>query len=131
MKRVVITFGTFDVFHFGHLKMLERASRYGARLFVGVSSDLLNIEKKGREPVYPQYERMEILRALTVVHHVFSEDSLDKKRYYLLHYKADIMVMGDDWEGKFDHFKDLCEVVYLPRTPSVSTTAIIEKIQSK
>lgn len=127
----VITFGSFDVFHVGHLRVLERAREHGDCLVVGVSTDKLNIDKKGRAPVYSEQERMEIIRSVRFVDEVFPEESLDLKRQYLLQYEADVLVMGDDWEGRFDEFRDICEVIYLPRTPSVSTTAIIEKIRLK
>jgi glycerol-3-phosphate cytidylyltransferase len=130
MKRVV-TFGTFDVFHIGHLRILERARALGDYLVVGISTDKMNYDKKGRAPVYSEQERMEIIRSICFVNEVFPEESLALKRQYLLQYKADILVMGDDWAGKFDEYKDICEVVYLQRTPSISTTAIIEKIQLK
>ena len=130
MPRTVITFGTFDVFHVGHLRVLQRAAALGDRLVVGVSADALNVAKKGRAPVYTQEERMEIVASLRVVDEVFVEESLEEKRDYILRYHADVLVMGDDWAGKFDWVSDVCEVVYLPRTPSVSTTGIIEHIAS-
>ncbi len=125
----VITFGTFDVFHVGHLAILERAASLGERLVVGVSSDELNIAKKGRPCVYPLDARTAILRALRCVDKVFTEESLELKRDYINEYSADALVMGHDWAGRFDDLGDLCEVVYLPRTPSISTTATIERIQ--
>lgn len=129
MKKTVITFGTFDVFHVGHLRLLERAGACGDRLVVGVSTDQLNIEKKGRQPVYHQGERREIVQALKCVDDIFYEESLDLKGSYIEQFDADILVMGDDWRGKFDEFSSLCDVVYLPRTPAISTTAVIEKIR--
>ena len=128
MKRV-ITFGTFDVFHIGHLRILERARYLGDYLLVGVSTDHMNYDKKGRYPIYSQKERMEIVKALRCVDEVFWEESLELKSYYLQTYSADILVMGDDWAGKFDEFRDVCQVVYLERTPSISTTAVIERIR--
>ena len=128
MKRV-ITFGTFDVFHIGHLRILERARAQGDALVVGVSTDQMNISKKGRAPVYSESERIELVRSLKCVDEAFWEESLELKRKYLVEHRADVLVMGDDWAGKFDEFSDICEVVYLSRTPSVSTTAIIEKIK--
>lgn len=126
----VITFGTFDVFHVGHLNVLNRARALGECLVVGVSSDDLNFNKKGRKPIYPLEDRMRIVSALSTVDEVFVEHSLDLKRDYILKHRADILVMGNDWEGKFDVFSDCCQVVYLPRTPSISTTEIIEVIKS-
>ena len=124
----VITFGTFDVLHVGHIRVLTRSAALGNRLVVGVSSDALNFSKKGRNPVFSQDERVEIVSSLKVVDEVFVEESLEQKREYVLEHQADILVMGDDWTGKFDFLSDICKVVYLPRTPSVSTTAIIEHI---
>lgn len=126
---IVLTFGTFDVLHTGHLNILERAARLGNRLVVGVSSDALNIEKKGRAPVFPQEERVRIVAALRCVDEVFLEESLEAKRGYLLQHHANVLVMGGDWRGKFDEFGDVCKVVYFDRTPAVSTTAVIERIR--
>ncbi len=128
MKRI-ITFGTFDVFHIGHLHILERARKLGDYLIVGISTDKMNFDKKGRYPIYSQDERWEIVSALKCVDEVFWEESMDLKRQYLKIHLADVLVMGNDWAGKFDEFKDICDVVYLPRTPSISTTAVIEKIR--
>lgn len=125
-----LTFGTFDVLHTGHLRILERAAALGDRLVVGVSSDALNIAKKGRAPVFTQEERMRIVSALRCVDEVFLEESLEQKRAYLTRYDADILAMGDDWRGRFDEFSDICRVVYFERTPAVSTTAVIEKIRT-
>ncbi len=126
----VITFGTFDVFHVGHLRVIERARAFGDRLVVGVSADALNLRKKDRLPVFSQSERLEIVAALKAVDEVFVEESLELKREYIERYGADVLVMGDDWAGKFDEFGDICRVEYLPRTPAISTTALIEKISS-
>lgn len=127
--RHVITFGTFDVFHIGHLRLLERARALGDRLDVGVSSDALSQRKKGRPPVYSYEERAGIVASLRCVDGVFEEASLERKREYVLARRANMLVMGDDWAGRFDELRDICEVVYLPRTPSVSTTATIERIK--
>lgn len=97
--KTVITFGTFDVFHVGHLRLLQRARALGERLLVGVSSDALNIAKKGRAPVYHQDDRMAIIAGLACVDGVFLEESLEQKAEYLRGYSADILVMGDDWAG--------------------------------
>ena len=126
----VITFGTFDVFHVGHLRVIQRAASFGDRLVVGVSADELNLRKKGRLPVFSQGERLEIVAALKPVDEVFVEESLELKRDYIREHDAQVLVMGDDWAGKFDEFEDICRVEYLPRTPAISTTALIEKISS-
>lgn len=124
----VITFGTFDVLHVGHLRLLSRARELGDELVVGVSSDRLNFDKKARYPVFSQAERLEIVSNIKCVSDVFLEESLELKRQYIREWSADILVMGDDWSGKFDEMSDVCAVRYFERTPSVSTTALIEKI---
>ncbi|OEE04247.1 adenylyltransferase/cytidyltransferase family protein [Vibrio cyclitrophicus] len=126
MATRVITFGTFDVFHVGHINILERCASLGDTLIVGVSSDDLNYSKKSRYPIYTQDDRLKILQSIKFVDEVFFEESLEKKREYIKFFKADILAMGDDWAGKFDEFSDICKVVYFPRTPSISTTEIIE-----
>ncbi|MCA0901407.1 adenylyltransferase/cytidyltransferase family protein [Microbulbifer agarilyticus] len=128
--KTVITFGTFDVFHVGHVKLLKRAAALGDTLIVGVSTDELNYNKKGRYPVYSEADRMQIVNSMRFVNFCFPEASLEKKSEYITYYGADVLVMGDDWEGKFDMFREICEVVYLPRTPSISTTKLIEVISN-
>ena len=127
--RTGITFGTFDVFHYGHLRILERAREMCDRLVVGVSSDELNFSKKNRYPYYTYEERARIVGALRCVDEVFREDALELKAEYVKRYHADVLVMGDDWAGRFDWVRPYCEGVYLPRTPGVSTTGIIERIR--
>ncbi|PKF61729.1 glycerol-3-phosphate cytidylyltransferase [Psychromonas sp. psych-6C06] len=126
----IITFGTFDVFHVGHIHILERAAGLGSKLIVGVSSDQLNYKKKGRTPVYCEKDRLKIISSLSCVDEVFVEESLELKAQYIKDYEIDILVMGDDWEGKFDHFSEFCQVIYFPRTPSISTTEIIEVVKA-
>lgn len=127
--RTVITFGTFDVLHIGHVRILERARAHGDRLVVGISSDALNYSKKQRNPVYPESERRDIISALSCVDEVFIEESLELKGEYIKEFGADVLVMGNDWEGRFDEFKSLCEVIYLPRTEGISTTQLIAEIK--
>jgi len=129
MKKV-ITFGTFDVFHVGHINILERAAAYGDHLTVGVSSDKLNFSKKKRYPIYNEDARLKIISSMRFVDEVFIEESLELKLEYIKQFDAKILVMGDDWEGRFDWVKEACEVIYLPRTPSISTTEIIEVVKS-
>ena len=128
MKKI-ITFGTFDIFHVGHLNILERAAALGHHLVVGVSSDQLNYNKKGRYPVYDEESRMRIVSSMACVDDVFLEESLEEKRDYIVKNQSDILAMDDDWEGRFDEFSDICEVIYFPRTPSISTTEIIEIVR--
>ncbi len=130
MKRI-ITFGTYDLLHVGHIRILERAAKLGDYLIVGVSSDELNIAKKGRAPVYSTADRVEIIQSIRCVDKVFVEHSLEDKGKYIQEAGADILVMGDDWAGKFDEFKDICEVMYLPRTEGISTTHYIETISER
>lgn len=127
---VVMTFGTYDLFHIGHLRVLERAAELGDKLIVGVSTDELNLSKKGYAPVYSYAERSRIVAALRVVDEVFPEESLDLKGEYLRDLGADLLVMGSDWEGKFDEFKSICEVVYLQRTPGISTSKLRRVLSS-
>lgn len=129
--RVGITFGTFDLLHVGHINILERAKAVCDYLVVGVSTDGLNIAKKGAAPVYSEDERLKIVSALRVVDFVFLEESLEQKADYIRQFRADVLVMGQDWAGKFDHLRDLCEVLYLPRTPHISTTQVRADIFSR
>jgi glycerol-3-phosphate cytidylyltransferase len=129
MKKI-ITFGTFDVLHVGHIRILQRARALGDYLIVGVSSDALNFSKKQRYPVYPESERIEIIQSIAGVNEVFREDSLELKGEYIKKYQADVLVMGDDWVGRFDEFKTLCDVIYLPRTEGISTTQLISDIKA-
>ncbi|MFV0573826.1 MAG: adenylyltransferase/cytidyltransferase family protein [Vibrio sp.] len=128
MKKI-ITFGTFDVFHVGHVNILERAKSYGDKLIVGISSDELNFSKKARYPIYSQEDRVKIISSLKFVDEVFIEESLELKLDYIKEYNADLLIMGDDWAGRFDWVKSECDVLYLPRTPSISTTELIEIVK--
>lgn len=119
----VITYGTFDVFHVGHVKLLRRLRSLGSRLVVGCSTDEFNA-LKGKRSFMPYEHRAEILQACRYVDDVFPESSWDQKRADILREKADIFAMGDDWVGKFDELGDICRVVYLPRTENISSTEI-------
>ena len=136
MKKV-ITFGTFDLFHIGHLRILEKAKKKGDYLIVGISSDELNWNKKKKYPIFSCQERMEIISSLKCVDEVFMEEVIDKEEY-CKKYEIDLFIIGDDWKNKpcgkenktFDEqLKNICKVEYIPRTPSISTTEIIEKIK--
>ena len=126
--RTVVTYGTFDLFHVGHLKLLERARALGDRLIVGVSTDAFN-ESKGKRTVIPYADRAAIVQALQIVDEVIPEESWEQKTEDIRRLGVAVFVMGEDWRGKFDELKALCEVVYLPRTPLVSTTSIKESVQ--
>jgi len=129
MKRV-ITYGTFDLLHYGHINLLRRAKQLGDYLIVCLSTDQFNrIEKK--KAVYFGYnERKQLLEAIRYVDLVIAEESWEQKVNDIYKYEIDIFVMGDDWEGKFDYLKDKCTVVYLPRTEEVSTTKIKEDLKN-
>lgn len=128
----VITYGTFDLFHIGHLRLLERAKELagiGGTLTVAISTDRFNREDKHKQCTIPDRQRAEIVAALRCVDKVIFEDSWDQKRRDIVEHKIDIFVMGDDWKGKFDDLADLCEVVYLPLTPDVSSTELKTEIR--
>lgn len=127
----VITFGTFDLFHVGHLRLLQRARQQGDALVVGVSTDEMNYAKKGRYPVIPEEDRRAIIEALACVDETFWEESMEKKPDYLREHDADTLVMGNDWDGEFDHLEDIVDVVYLPRTDNISTTRIKELLSEE
>ncbi len=120
MKRV-LTYGTFDVLHYGHINLLKRAKALGDYLIVALSSDEFN-KIKNKKSYYTYEQRKKILEACRYVDLVIPEDNWEQKILDVQTYKADIFVMGDDWEGKFDFLKEYCEVIYLPRTPDVSST---------
>jgi glycerol-3-phosphate cytidylyltransferase len=119
----VITYGTFDLFHVGHVRLLKRLRELGDRLVVGCSTDEFNVIK-GKKAVLSYTQRVEVLQSCRHVDAVFPEDHWDQKRPDILREKADIFAMGDDWLGKFDHLEDVCRVVYLTRTENISTTDI-------
>ena len=126
--KTVITFGTYDLLHIGHILLLKRSKELGDRLVVGISSDKFNKLKKNKDSVYNENDRMEIVKSIKYVDEVFLEESFEEKRNYIKKYNADIMTMGSDWDGKFDELNDICEVVILKRTENISTTKTIEKI---
>jgi len=121
--RTVLTYGTFDLLHYGHLEILRRSKALGDRLIVGVSTDDFN-RIKGKECKINFEKRKEFLEALEYVDVVIPEDQWDQKVNDIVDYDVDIFVMGDDWKGKFDDLKKYCKVVYLPRTPGISTTKL-------
>lgn len=121
--KTVLTYGTFDLLHVGHINILRRAKALGDRLVVGISTDEFNAGK--HKQAYHSYEdRKMILEAIKYVDLVIPETEWDQKIRDVKENKVDVFVMGDDWEGKFDFLKEYCEVVYLPRTEGISTTKI-------
>ena len=121
MGKTVLTYGTFDLFHIGHLNILKRLREYGDRLIVGVSTDEFNAIK-GKKPVAPFEQRLEIVQSIRYVDLAIPEDRWAQKREDIATYDVDILGMGADWEGKFDDLADVVELVYLPRTDGISTT---------
>jgi glycerol-3-phosphate cytidylyltransferase len=119
----IITYGTFDLFHVGHVNLLQRLRALGTRLVVGCSTDEFNATK-GKTALIPYEHRISILKACRYVDDVFPESNWDQKRADIVREKADIFAMGNDWAGKFDYLEDLCKVVYLPRTEDVSSTEL-------
>lgn len=122
MKRV-LTYGTFDLLHRGHVRLLERAAALGDELIVGLSTDEFN-RIKGKYAYMSYADREYILKAIRYVDRVIPERSWGQKVADVQRYHIDTFVMGDDWQGKFDFLKDYCEVIYLPRTQDISTTKI-------
>ena len=123
MPKTVITYGTFDMFHIGHLRLLQRQKALGDRLIVAVSTDEFNEQKK-KKTLIPYEQRAEIVANIKCVDEVIPEESWDQKISDIKKYDVDIFSMGDDWKGKFDYLKEYCEVVYLPRTENISTTQL-------
>ena len=119
----VITYGTFDLLHVGHIRLFQRLRELGTRLVVGVSTDEFNAVK-GKRTVIPFDHRIEMVRAVRYVDAAFPEDTWEQKRSDITTHGADVFAMGADWEGKFDHLNDICKVVYLPRTDGISSTQI-------
>lgn len=128
MKKI-ITYGTFDLLHYGHINLLQRAKAMGDYLLVGLSSDEFNALKH-KQSYYSYNERKTILEAIKYVDEVFPENTWEQKPDDIQKYKADVLVMGDDWEGKFDNLKKYCQVIYVPRTPLVSTTKCKEYLRA-
>ena len=130
MKRV-ITYGTFDLLHYGHINLLRRAKQYGDYLIVALSTDEFNWNEKQKKCYFSYEQRKQLLESVRYVDLVIPEENWEQKRSDVKEYHIDTFVMGDDWEGKFDFLKDLCEVIYLPRTPEISTTQIKNELHGK
>ena len=119
-----ITYGTYDLLHYGHINLLQRAKQYGDYLIVALSTDEFNWNEKQKKCYFTYEERKRLLEAIRYVDLVIPEESWEQKKSDVKEYHIDTFVMGDDWEGKFDFLKEYCDVVYLPRTPEISTTQI-------
>ena len=122
-KKIVITYGTFDMFHVGHLRLLKRLKEMGDELIVAVSTDEFN-EAKGKKTLIPYDQRVELLSSIEYVDRVIPEKSWEQKIEDVKKYEADIFAIGNDWEGEFDFLKEYCEVKYLERTQDISTTQL-------
>jgi glycerol-3-phosphate cytidylyltransferase len=125
----IITYGTFDLFHIGHLRLLKRVKKLGNHLIVSISTDEFNAEK-GKKTLIPYEQRKEIVENIECVDLVIPETCWEQKIEDIKKYEIDIFAMGNDWEGKFDFLKEYCEVVYLPRTENISSTEIKKQMDA-
>ena len=130
MKRV-ITYGTFDLLHYGHINLLRRARALGDYLIVALSTDEFNWNSKQKKCYFTYEQRKQLLEAIRYVDLVIPEKNWEQKKEDVREFKVDVFVMGDDWKGKFDFLKDQCEVIYLPRTPEISTTQIKTQLKGR
>jgi glycerol-3-phosphate cytidylyltransferase len=130
MKKV-ITYGTFDLLHYGHINLLRRAKEQGDYLIVALSTDEFNWNEKQKKCYFSYAQRKKLLEAIRYVDLVIPEENWEQKIADVKEFRVDTFVMGNDWEGKFDFLKDYCEVIYLPRTPEISTTQIKEELKCK
>ncbi|MED3865145.1 glycerol-3-phosphate cytidylyltransferase [Priestia megaterium] len=126
-KKIVITYGTFDVLHYGHINLLKRAKALGDYLIVGISTDEFNA-LKGKKSFYTFEHRKHLLKSIKYVDKVIPEECWEQKVQDLKNYDVDIFVMGNDWEGKFDFLSEYCEVTYLPRTEGISSTQVRDSL---
>lgn len=129
MSKKVITYGTFDLFHIGHLNLLQRLKALGDELIVAVSSDEFN-ESKGKKTLIPYDQRALIVANIKCVDHVIREDNWEQKVSDIKKYGVAIFAMGDDWRGKFDELKAYCDVIYLPRTENISSTKLKRELDA-
>jgi len=128
VKRV-ITYGTFDLLHYGHVNLLRRAKEYGDYLIVAISTDEFNLNSKNKKCYFSYSQRKNLVEAIRYVDLVIPEENWEQKLSDVKEYHVDTFVIGDDWRGKFDFLKEHCEVVYLPRTPEISTTQIKQELK--
>jgi len=124
MKRVM-TYGTFDLLHYGHIKYLKKAKKYGDYLVVGLSSDKFNLEK-GKKSYYNYNDRKEILKSIKYIDKIVVQNSFEQKIKDIKKYKIDVLISSEEYKGKYDYLKKYCKVVYLKRTKEISTTKIKE-----
>jgi glycerol-3-phosphate cytidylyltransferase len=130
-ERRILTYGTYDVLHYGHIRLLRRAAALGSQLFVGLSSDTFNAEK-GKVAFYPYDLRHEMLEAVRYVDHIFLENTWDQKRRDIERFQIDTLVMGSDWEGdpRFEELRDICSIVYLDYTYGISSSEVIARLDA-
>lgn len=126
--RTILTYGTFDLFHIGHVNLLKRARELGDRLIVGVSTDEFNLYEKNKTTIVPFAHRVAVLESCRYVDKVIAEIGWQQKAEDIQKYQVDTFVMGDDWQGKFDELQSLCKVVYLERTQDISSSALKQAI---
>lgn len=130
MKRI-ITYGTFDLLHYGHINLLKRAKELGDYLIVALSTDEFNWNMKQKKCYFSYEKRRALLEAIRYVDLVIPEENWEQKILDIKEFKIDIFVIGDDWKGKFDFLKNYCKVIYLSRTPEISTTQIKKDLKYK
>ena len=130
MKKVN-TYGTFDLLHYGHINLLRRAKELGDYLIVALSTDEFNWNEKQKKCFFTYEQRKKLLEAIRYVDLVIPEENWAQKISDVQEFRVDTFVIGNDWEGKFDFLRDYCEVVYLPRTPEISTTQIKQELREK
>lgn len=128
--KVVITYGTFDLLHYGHIRLLKRAKAMGDYLVVGLSTDEFNENVKGKKAFFPYKIRKEMLEAVRYVDKIIPQRSFEQKVDDIINNHVDLYVSGYDWKGKWDYLKQYCEVIYLPRTKNISTSLIKESISN-
>ena len=129
--RKIITYGTFDLLHYGHINLLRRAKELGDYLIVALSTDEFNWNSKQKKCYFNYEKRKMLLEAIRYVDLVIPEENWEQKISDVQEFKVDTFVIGNDWEGKFDFLEEFCQVVYLPRTEEVSTTQIKKDLKGK
>lgn len=129
--RKIITYGTFDLLHYGHINLLRRAKEMGDYLIVALSTDEFNWNEKRKKCYFTYEQRKKLLEAIRYVDLVIPEENWAQKVSDVQEFRVDTFVMGDDWAGKFDFLKEYCEVVYLPRTPEISSSQIKQDLKDK